>query len=89
MDRGVTKFRKEALGHCNASVYRWYVVDRLHKDYKVYARAFIDNIIVFSGILEDYKLYLYISFSLFNELSILISLKKLFTSYLEVDILGF
>jgi hypothetical protein len=64
-------------------------MDQLLKEYKTFCRAFIDDIVVFSNLFEDYVKYLEIVFQLFTNKNIAISPKKSFVGYPSVELLGF
>ena len=57
--------------------------------YSYYCKAFIDDIIIFSDNVEQYKQYLKTIFRLFLSKNIAILPAKLYIAYLDVELLGF
>ncbi len=64
-------------------------MDRLLCPYALYARAFIDDIVIFSDIADDYAKHLEALFQLFCDKNIAIALAKLYVGYPSVELLGF
>jgi len=61
------------MGYKNSLAYVQRQIDRLLRAYQAFARAYIDNIVIFSVIIEDYIQYLRTVFSLFVKFNISIS----------------
>jgi len=57
--------------------------------YLKYYKAFINDIIIFLDIVIDYLKYLKEIFELFTKKNFIISLKKLYISYLNVELFSF
>jgi hypothetical protein len=55
--------------------------------YHQFARAYIDDIIVFSRILQKYIQHLHILFKLFNEIYIYLNSDKIFLGFLFITLL--
>ena len=56
--------------------------------YHHFTRYYIDDIVIFSGSLSDYLIYLKTIFSLFIYLKVMLELKKLYLAYPLVTLLG-
>jgi len=61
------------MGYKNLLAYVQRQIDRLLRAHQAFARAYIDNIVIFSAIMEDYIQYLRTVFSLFVKFNISIS----------------
>ncbi|KHE79239.1 hypothetical protein GE21DRAFT_1221416, partial [Neurospora crassa] len=57
--------------------------------YRIFVTRYINNIIVFSNITEDYLKYLEIIFKLFKDINLNIVLKKSFVAYLFIQLLSY
>ena len=64
-------------------------MDRLLKDYREFCCVFIDDIVIFSDIYEEYIQYLYSIFFLFSKKNVSLSPEKSFIGYPFVELLGF
>ncbi len=73
----------------NSFLYIQYFINRTLKTYNNYYRIFIDNIIIFSDIFNNYIEYLKDIFSLFREKNININLKKSYIKYPTIELLGY
>ena len=72
----------------NSLAYIQRQINRLLREYREYARAYIDDIIIFLIILENYIRYLRAIFKLFIKYNIIINLKKTFIDYFFVKLLN-
>ena len=77
------------IGFRNSPVYIQRFIDRLLDKHSYYYKAFINDIIIFSNNVEQYKQYLKTIFQLFLSKNIAISPTKLYIVYLDVELLGF
>ncbi|KAK1781613.1 hypothetical protein QBC45DRAFT_320840, partial [Copromyces sp. CBS 386.78] len=59
------------------------------KDYKEYYYIYIDNIIITLYTAEEYFIHLNTIFALFTNRNIVLSLKKLYFGYSNIELLGF
>jgi len=64
------------------------MIDSILRFYKSFARYYIDDIIIFSKIFEEYIEYLDIILGLFDRLGITIKGVKIFLNYLSIILLG-
>ena len=64
-------------------------MDRLLRPHAPYARAFIDDIMIFSDIADDYVKHLEALFQLFYDKNIAIAPAKSYMGYPSVELLGF
>ena len=72
----------------NSPAYIQRQINRLLREYREYARAYIDDIVIFSAILKNYIRYLRAVFRLFAKYNIAINPKKTFINYFSVKLLG-
>ena len=77
------------IGFRNSPIYIQRFIDRLLDKHFYYYKAFIDNIIIFSNNVEQYKQYLKTIFWLFLSKNIAISPAKSYIAYLDIELLGF
>lgn len=77
------------IGFRNSLTYTQRFIDQLLTPHAKYCRTFIDDIVIYSDNLEDYKKYLRKIFKLFISKNIAISPSKSFVGYLNVELLGF
>jgi hypothetical protein len=63
------------------------MIDSVLRSYKIYARCYIDDIVIFSKIFEDYIEYLDKIFDLFDTLSIILKGPKAYLEYLLIILL--
>ena len=63
-------------------------MDSILRPYKPFTRYYIDNIIIFFKIFEEYVEYLDISLKLFDRLEIIIKGVKIFLDYPSIILLG-
>lgn len=87
--RGLERSTVALMGFRNSSAYAQRYMDTLLEPHKDYCRAFIDDIVIFSGSEEEHFAHLSTIFELFSELGISISAKKSFLAYPSVELLGF
>lgn len=71
-------------------------IDTFLRAYRLFARAYINNIVIFNHILKKHLIYLYVVFQLFNSYNINLSSKKSFLNYsiiillrLKIDVFDF
>ena len=77
------------MGFRNSPAYMQRFMDKLLAPAATYCKAFIDDIIIFSDILNNYIRYLEDMFSLFKNRDIALSPAKLFVGYPFIKLLGF
>jgi hypothetical protein len=64
------------------------MIDSVLRPYKIYARYYIDDIIIFFKIFKDYIEYLDKIFDLFDTLDIILKGPKVYLGYLLIILLG-
>src|SRR6266511_4486134 len=64
------------------------MIDSIFRSYKPFARCYIDDIIIFSKIFEEYVKYFDIILGLFDRLGMMIKGVKIFLDYLLIILLG-
>ncbi len=73
----------------NFFLYIQYFINQTLRIYNDYYRVFIDDIVIFSNIFNDYIEYLKDIFSLFQEKSININPEKSYIKYPTIELLGY
>ena len=63
-------------------------MDSVLRSYKIYARCYINDIVIFSKIFKDYIEYLDKIFNLFDTLNITLKKSKVYFGYLLIILLG-
>lgn len=72
------------IGYKNLPPYIQYFINRRFHPYKYFTTAYIDNIIVFSNIKEEYFKYLRLILEFFKNINFNIVIKKSFVTYLSI-----
>ena len=72
----------------NSPAYIQRQIDRLLREHREYARAYIDDMVIFSATLENHIRHLRAVFKLFVKYNIAINSKKAFIDYLFVKLLN-
>lgn len=86
--RGQEEFSVAVMGFKNSPPYVQRQTDHILRPHRAYARAYMDDIVVFSKTLTDHISHLRALFSLFNGLRICLSPAKSFLGYPSVSLLG-
>ena len=76
------------MGFKNSPAYVQRQLDRVLRPFRTFARAYVDDVVVFSRSLWEHVLYLTKVFDLFQSNGILINPTKAFLGYLSVHLLG-
>ena len=71
----------------NSSTYVQRKIDIILRAYRVFVRAYVDDVIVFSHILKEHLKHLHTIFALFDFFDIIFSSKKFFFEYSIVALL--
>lgn len=87
--RGLEKPTVCLMGYRNSPAHVQRVMDQLLKPFAGFARAFIDDIVIFSDTAEDHLRHLKRLFRLFTDKNIAISPTKSYIGYPGVELLGF
>ena len=86
--RGQEFFNVCVIGYKNSPAYIQRQIDRLLRAHRQYARAYIDDVVIYSETLEKHVQHLRAIFGLFARFNISINPKKAFIGYLSVTLLG-
>jgi hypothetical protein len=86
--RGQESFRVAVMGYCNSVQYVQRQLDNLLRPCRDFARAYIDDIVIFSKTLDDHVRHLHHVFSLLDTKKISVSPKKSFLGYPSTTLLG-
>ena len=76
------------MGYCNSPAYVQRQTDRLLREFKEFAKGYVDDIIIFSKTLEDYIRHLRLVFKLFRRINVVLKPIKLFVGYPNIYLLG-
>ncbi|KAF3764414.1 hypothetical protein M406DRAFT_260176 [Cryphonectria parasitica EP155] len=77
------------ISYCNSLAYAQRYINRLLCNYKHFIKAFIDNIVIFLDLFENYLKHLNIALNIFNRKGISISPTKSYISFFSVELLSF
>ena len=86
--RGQEQFNVAVMGFKNSPPYVQRKIDGILRAYRAFARAYVDDIVVFSRTLEEHIDHLHSVFKLLNSYGISLSPKKSFLGYPTVALLG-
>ncbi len=86
--RGQETFNVAVMGYKNSPAYVQRQIDRLLREHRHYARAYIDDVVIHSATLEEHVKHLRAIFGLFVKYNISINPKKAFLGYPSVKLLG-
>lgn len=86
--RGSERWNIAVMGFRNSPAYIQRQIDSLLREYRNFARAYIDNIIVFSNLLDEHLAHLNKAFALFQRVNIAIKPSKTFLGFPSVALLG-
>ena len=86
--RGQEQFNVAVMGFKNSPLYVQRKIDTILRVYRAFARAYVDDIVVFSQTLEEHLSHLHSVFQLLESYGISLSPKKSFLGYPTVALLG-
>ena len=86
--RGQETFNVAVMGYKNSPAYVQRQIDRVLRDFKDFARAYIDDVVIFSKSLDEHVAHLRKIFQLFKDFNIAINPKKTYLGYPSVTLLG-
>lgn len=86
--RGQETFNVAVMGYKNSPAYVQRQIDRILREHRDYARAYVDDVVIHSATLEDHVKHLRAVFSLFAKYNISINPTKAFLGYPSVKLLG-
>jgi hypothetical protein len=87
--RGLEKVNVSLIGFKNSPSYAQGFMDRKLFKHRHFARAYIDDIIIFSNAAEEHIRHVEIILRLFKEVNLALSPTKSFIGYPSVKLLGF
>ena len=86
--RGQEQFNVAVMGFKNSPPYVQRKIDAILRVYRAFARAYVDDIVVFSQTLEEHIQHLHAVFQLLDSYGISLSPKKSYLGYPTVALLG-
>ena len=86
--RGSEQWNVAVMGYRNSPAYVQRQIDSILRKFREFARAYVDDVVVFSQTLEEHISHLTKIFALFNELNIALKPTKTFLGYPSVSLLG-
>jgi len=86
--RGQESFNVAVMGFKNSPAYVQRQIDRLLRPFRTFARAYVDDIVIYSKTLKEHLRHLSAIFSLFVKRGISIKPSKAFLGYPTVQLLG-
>lgn len=86
--RGQETFKVAVMGFRNSPAYVQRMIDNILQNHRVYSRAYVDDITIYSMTKEDHIRHLHAVFTTLNALNIKLSPKKLFMGYPSIKLLG-
>ena len=86
--RGQETFLVPLMGYCNSPAYVQRQTDRLLREFKEFAKGYVDDIIIFSKTLQEHLMHLRQVFTLFLRVGIALKPSKSFMGYPNVQLLG-
>ena len=76
--RGSEQWNVAVMGFKNSSIYVQRQIDKLLRDFRSFAKAYIDDIVIFSNTLKEHLNHLQQVFALFEKYNIAIKSFKIF-----------
>ena len=86
--RGQETFNCALMGYRNSPAHAQRTIDRILREHRPYARAYINDIVIFSRTLEEHLEHLRALFQQLLDFNICLSPKKSFLAYPSVHLLG-
>ena len=86
--RGSEYFNVVAMGFKNSVPYVQRIMDEILREYREFARCYIDDIVIFSKTLDDHIEHLDKVFALLSQIGLALEAKKSFIGYPSVRLLG-
>ena len=86
--RGSEQWNVAVMGYRNSPAYVQRQIDGILRKYRHFAKAYVDDIVVFSNSLEEHLRHLNLIFALFKEYNIAIKPSKTYLGYPTVSLLG-
>jgi hypothetical protein len=86
--RGQEQFNVAVMGFKNSVSYVQRQIDRILRPFRSFARAYVDDVVIFSETLEEHVQHLSEVFSTFRRMRISVKPTKVFLGYPSVQLLG-
>ena len=86
--RGSEQWNVAVMGYRNSQAYVQRQIDRLLYEYRHFAKAYVDDVVVFSQSLEEHLRHLNQVFSLFAKMNVVLKPSKTYLGYPSVSLLG-
>ncbi len=86
--RGQETFKVAVMGYWNSPAYVQQMIDRILRQQRPYARAYVDDIVIFSNTLEEHLNHLHNVFGVLDKMGICLSPEKSYLAYPSVQLLG-
>ena len=86
--RGSEQWNVAPMGFRNSPAYVQRQIDHILRDFRAFARAYVDDIVVFSKSLEEHLRHLNQVFALFTKLNIALKPSKTYLGYPTISLLG-
>ena len=86
--RGSEQWNVAVMGYRNSPAYVQRQIDSILREYRHFARAYVDDIVVFSNSLEEHLRHLNQIFALFKRMNIALKASKTFLGYPTISLLG-
>ena len=86
--RGQETFKVAVMGYRNSPAYVQRMIDNILRPFRGFARAYVDDIVIFSNSLDDHLKHLHLVFEKLSGYNICLSPEKSFIGYPSVALLG-
>ena len=86
--RGQETFKVAVMGYRNSPAYVQQMIDRILRPFQTFARAYVDDIVIFSNSFEDHIKHLHQVFKTLTYYNICLAPEKSFLGYPSVALLG-
>jgi len=88
LHQGQKTFKVAVMGYRNSSAYIQRMINRVLQRQRAYARAYVDNIVIFSNTLEEHLKHLHNVFVTLKRMRICLAPEKSFLTYPFIQLLG-
>lgn len=86
--RGQETFKVAVMGYKNSSAYVQRMIDRILRKQRLYDRAYVNDIVIFSNTFKEHLEHLRHVFNKLNQMGICLSPEKSYLAYPSVQLLG-
>jgi len=87
LHQGQETFKVAVMGYRNSPAYIQRMINRILQRQRAYARAYVDNIVIFSNTLEEHLKHLHNVFVTLKRMGICLASEKSFLAYPSVQLL--